>query len=149
MWIQRKITIDKKQKGFHLITDQVLNEIPEINKIHIGLLHLFILHTSASITLNENMDKTVRDDFESYFDHLVPENQPYFKHVYEGPDDMPSHLKSSILGSSIFIPISNSCLQLGTWQGIYLCEHRKHAPTRDMILTIQGQKYAVEKMSEK
>jgi len=149
MWIQRKITIDKKQKGFHLITDQVLNQIPEINKINIGLLHLFILHTSASITLNENMDKTVRDDFESYFDHLVPENQPYFKHVYEGPDDMPSHLKSSILGSSIFIPISNSCLQLGTWQGIYLCEHRKHAPTRDMILTIQGQKYAVEKMSEK
>ena len=149
MWIQRKITIDKKQKGFHLITDQVLNQIPEINKINIGLLHLFILHTSASITLNENMDKTVRDDFESYFNHLVPENQPYFKHVYEGPDDMPSHLKSSILGSSIFIPISNSCLQLGTWQGIYLCEHRKHAPTRDMILTIQGQKYAVEKMSEK
>ena len=149
MWIQRRITIDKKQKGFHLITDQVLNEIPEINKIHIGLLHLFILHTSASITLNENMDKTVRDDFESYFDHLVPENQPYFKHVYEGPDDMPSHLKSSILGSSIFIPISNSCLQLGTWQGIYLCEHRKHAPTRDMILTIQGEKYSVEKMSEK
>ena len=149
MWVQRRITIDKKQKGFHLITDQVLNEIPEINKIHIGLLHLFILHTSASITLNENMDKTVRDDFESYFDHLVPENQPYFKHVYEGPDDMPSHLKSSILGSSIFIPISNSCLQLGTWQGIYLCEHRKHAPKRDMILTIQGQKYAVEKMSEK
>lgn len=149
MWVQRRITIDKKQKGFHLITDQVLNQIPEIKKIHIGLLHLFILHTSASITLNENMDKTVRDDFESYFDHLVPENQPYFKHVYEGPDDMPSHLKSSILGSSIFIPISNSCLQLGTWQGIYLCEHRKHAPTRDMILTIQGQKYAVEKMSEK
>jgi secondary thiamine-phosphate synthase enzyme len=140
MWVQRRITIDKKQKGFHLITDQVLNEIPEINKIHIGLLHLFILHTSASITLNENMDKTVRDDFESYFNHLVPENQPYFKHVYEGPDDMPSHLKSSILGSSIFIPISNSCLQLGTWQGIYLCEHRKHAPKRDMILTIQGEK---------
>ena len=140
MWVQRRITIDKKQKGFHLITNQVLNEIPEINKIHIGLLHLFILHTSASITLNENMDKTVRDDFESYFNHLVPENQPYFKHVYEGPDDMPSHLKSSILGSSIFIPISNSCLQLGTWQGIYLCEHRKHAPKRDMILTIQGEK---------
>ena len=140
MWIQRRITIDKKQKGFHLITDQVLNQIPEINKIHIGLLHLFILHTSASITLNENMDKTVRDDFESYFDHLVPENQPYFKHVYEGSDDMPSHLKSSILGSSIFIPISNSCLQLGTWQGIYLCEHRKHAPKRNMILTIQGEK---------
>ena len=140
MWVQRRITIDKKQKGFHLITNQVLNEIPEINNIHIGLLHLFILHTSASITLNENMDKTVRDDFESYFNHLVPENQPYFKHVYEGPDDMPSHLKSSILGSSIFIPISNSCLQLGTWQGIYLCEHRKHAPKRDMILTIQGEK---------
>ena len=143
MWVQRRITIDKKQKGFHLITDQVLNEIPEINKIHIGLLHLFILHTSASITLNENMDKTVRDDFESYFNHLVPEKTPYFKHIDEGPDDMPSHLKSSILGSSIFIPISNGHLKLGTWQGIYLCEHRHHAPKRHMVLTIQGEKHTL------
>ena len=101
MWLQKKITILKKPRGFHVITDEVLKQTPEIKKINIGLFHLFILHTSASITLNENTDSSVRDDFESYFDLLVPENQPYFKHTYEGPDDMPSHLKSSILGSSI------------------------------------------------
>ena len=138
MWIQKNISIEKKQKGFHLITNQVLNQIPEINKINIGLFHLFILHTSASITINENMDKTVRDDFESYFNHLVPENLPYFKHIYEGPDDMPSHLKSSILGSSVFIPISKGSFRLGTWQGIYLCEHRNHGSIRKLIATIQG-----------
>ena len=140
MWIQKNITIEKKQKGFHLVTDQIINQIPEIDKIQIGLLHVFILHTSASITLNENMDRSVRDDFESYFDHLVPENQTYFTHIYEGSDDMPAHLKSSILDSSIFIPISNVSLKLGTWQGIYLCEHRKHASSRNIVLTIQGEK---------
>ena len=140
MWIQKNITIKKKQKGFHLITDQLINQIPEINKIHIGLLHVFILHTSASIALNENMDSSVRDDFESFFNHLVPENQNYFTHIYEGSDDMPAHLKASILGSSIIIPISNGSLKLGTWQGIYLCEHRKHASARKIVLTIQGEK---------
>ena len=140
MWIQKNISIEKKQKGFHLVTDQIVNQIPEIDKIQIGLLHVFILHTSASITLNENMDRSVRDDFESYFDHLVPENQTYFTHIYEGSDDMPAHLKSSILDSSIFIPISNGNLKLGTWQGIYLCEHRKHASSRNIVLTIQGEK---------
>ena len=140
MWIQKNITIKKKQKGFHLVTDQIVNQIPEIDKIQIGLLHVFILHTSASITLNENMDRSVRNDFESYFDHLVPENQTYFTHIYEGSDDMPAHLKSSILDSSIFIPISNGNLKLGTWQGIYLCEHRKHASSRNIVLTIQGEK---------
>ena len=140
MWIQKNITIEKKQKGFHLVTDQIVNQIPEIDKIQIGLLHVFILHTSASITLNENMDRSVRDDFESYFDHLVPENQIYFTHIYEGSDDMPAHLKSSILGSSIFIPISNGNLILGTWLGIYLCEHRNHASSRNIVLTIQGEK---------
>ena len=140
MWIQKNISIEKKQKGFHLVTDQIVNQIPEIDKIQIGLLHVFILHTSASITLNENMDRSVRDDFKSYFDHLVPENQTYFTHIYEGSDDMPAHLKSSILDSSIFIPISNGCLKLGTWQGIYLCEHRKHASSRNIVLTIQGEK---------
>ena len=140
MWIQKNISIEKKQKGFHLVTDQIVNQIPEIDKIQIGLLHVFILHTSASITLNENMDRSVRNDFESYFDHLVPENQTYFTHIYEGSDDMPAHLKSSILDSSIFIPISNGNLKLGTWQGIYLCEHRKHASSRNIVLTIQGEK---------
>ena len=140
MWIQKNISIEKKQKGFHLVTDQIVNQIPEIDKIQIGLLHVFILHTSASITLNENMDRSVRNDFESYFDHLVPENQTYFTHIYEGSDDMPAHLKSSILDSSIFIPISNGSLKLGTWQGIYLCEHRKDASSRNIVLTIQGEK---------
>jgi secondary thiamine-phosphate synthase enzyme len=140
MWIQKEITIEKKQKGFHLITDQLINQLPEINKIYIGLFNVFILHTSASITLNENMDTSVRDDFKSFFNRLVPENQNYFTHTYEGSDDMPAHLKSSILGSSIVIPISNGSLKLGTWQGIYLCEHRKNASARNIILTIHGKK---------
>ena len=140
MWIQKNITIEKKQKGFHLITDQLIDQIPEINKLNIGLLHVFILHTSASITLNENMDSSVRDDFESFFNHLVPEDQNYFRHTYEGSDDMPAHLKSSILGSSIVIPISNGRLKLGTWQGIYLCEHRRNASPRKIMLTIYGEK---------
>jgi len=140
MWIQRNITIEKKQKGFHLITDQLIDQIPEINNIYIGLLHVFILHTSASITLNENMDGSVRDDFKSFFNNLVPENQNYFTHTYEGSDDMPAHLKSSILGSSIVIPISNGRLKIGTWQGIYLCEHRNHADARNIVLTIHGTK---------
>ena len=140
MWVQKNITIEKKQKGFHLITDQLIDQIPEINKIHIGLLHVFTLHTSASITLNENMDTSVRDDFESFFNRLIPEKQNYFTHIYEGSDDMPAHLKSSILGSSIVIPISNGSLKLGKWQGIYLCEHRKHAAPRSIVLTIQGEK---------
>ena len=140
MWIQKNITIEKKQKGFHLITNQLVNQIPEINNIYIGLLHVFILHTSASITLNENMDSSVRDDFKSFFNRLVPENQNYFTHTYEGSDDMPAHLKSSILGSSIIIPISNGSLKLGTWQGIYLCEHRKNTSARNIVLTIHGEK---------
>ena len=140
MWIQKNIAIEKKQKGFHLITDQLIDQIPEINKLNIGLLHVFILHTSASITLNENMDSSVRDDFESFFNHLVPEDQNYFRHTYEGSDDMPAHLKSSILGSSIIIPISNGRLKLGTWQGIYLCEHRRNASPRKIMLTIYGEK---------
>ena len=140
MWIQKEITIEKKQKGFHLITDQLINQLPEMNKIYIGLLNVFILHTSASITLNENMDSSVRDDFKSFFNRLVPENQNYFTHTYEGSDDMPAHLKSSILGSSIVIPISNGSLKLGTWQGIYLCEHRKNASPRNIMLTIHGKK---------
>ena len=140
MWIQKEITIEKKQKGFHLITDQLINQLPEINKIYIGLLNVFILHTSASITLNENMDSSVREDFKSFFNRLVPENQTYFTHTYEGSDDMPAHLKSSILGSSIVIPISNGSLKLGTWQGIYLCEHRKNASARNIVLTIHGKK---------
>ena len=126
-------------RGFHIITDQVTDQIPEIKTIKIGILHLFIKHTSASLTINENADKTVRNDFEEHFNQMVPENQSYYMHTYEGPDDMPAHLKASILGSSISIPISNGHLNMGTWQGIYLCEHRDNTFQRKMVATIQGE----------
>ena len=109
-----------------------------MSQIKTGLLHLFIKHTSASLTINEDADPTVRTDFESHFNHLVPENQPYYKHTLEGPDDMPAHLKASLLGSSVSIPITRGELALGTWQGIYLCEHRNHGGNRTLVATIQG-----------
>ena len=139
MWMQKNISIKSISRGFHIITDQVTDQIPEIKTIKIGILHLFIKHTSASLTLNENADKAVRNDFEEHFNEMVPENQSYYQHTYEGPDDMPAHLKASILGSSISIPISNGHLNMGTWQGIYLCEHRNNAFQRKMVATIQGE----------
>ena len=139
MWMQKDISIKSISRGFHIITDQVTDQIPEIKTIKIGILHLFIKHTSASLTINENADKTVRNDFEKHFNEMVPENQSYYQHTYEGPDDMPAHLKASILGSSISIPISNGHLNMGTWQGIYLCEHRNNAFQRKMVATIQGE----------
>ena len=139
MWMQKNISIKSISRGFYIITDQVTNQIPEIKTIKIGILHLFIKHTSASLTINENADKTVRNDFEEHFNEMVPENQSYYQHTYEGPDDMPAHLKASILGSSISIPISNGHLNMGTWQGIYLCEHRNNAFQRKMVATIQGE----------
>ena len=138
MWMQKNISIKSISRGFHIITDQVTNQIPEIKTIKIGILHLFIKHTSASLTINENADKTVRNDFEEHFNEMVPENQSYYQHTYEGPDDMPAHIKASILGSSVSIPISNGHLNMGTWQGIYLCEHRNNAFQRKMVATIQG-----------
>ena len=139
MWMQKNINIKSISRGFHIITDQVIDQIPEIKTIKIGILHLFIKHTSASLTINENADNTVRNDFEEHFNEMVPENQSYYQHTYEGPDDMPAHLKASILGSSISIPISNGHLNMGTWQGIYLCEHRNNAFQRKMVATIQGE----------
>tara|TARA_B100000519_G_scaffold67353_1_gene57151 strand:+ start:982 stop:1401 length:420 start_codon:yes stop_codon:yes gene_type:complete len=139
MWLQKNILVGPCSRGFHIITDLIINEVPEIEKINIGVLHLFIKHTSASLTLNENADQTVREDFESHFNELVPENQFYYQHTFEGPDDMPAHLKASILGSSVSVPISKGQLNLGTWQGIYLCEHRNKAYERKMVATIQGQ----------
>ena len=139
MWMQKNISIKSISRGFHIITDQVTDQIPEIKTIKIGILHLFIKHTSASLTINENADKTVRNDFEEHFNEMVPENQSYYQHTYEGPDDMPAHLKASILGSSLSIPISNGHLNMGTWQGIYLCEHRNNAFQRKMVATIQGE----------
>jgi len=139
MWIQKTVSISAKSRGFHLITNEVLEHVHEIAKVNVGLFHLFIKHTSASLTINEDADPTVRVDFESHFNQMVPENQPYYRHTFEGADDMPAHLKSSILDSSVSIPIKNGKLALGTWQGIYLCEHRNHGGNRNLVITIQGE----------
>ena len=138
MWLQKNILISPKPRGFHLITSDIINNINIINTVKNGLLNLFIKHTSASLTINENTDPTVRNDFESHFNQIVPEQQGYYSHTMEGPDDMPAHLKSSILGASINIPITNGKLNLGTWQGIYLCEHRNRGGSRKIIATING-----------
>jgi len=138
MWIQRTISMPPQQRGYHLITDAVLRQIPEIKSIRVGLFHLFIQHTSASLTINENADPDVRTDFETAMNHAVPESLPYV-HTIEGPDDMPAHVKASMLGSSISIPISQGKLAMGMWQGIYLCEHRDAATSRNLIATIQGE----------
>lgn len=136
MWLQKEITLRPHSKGFHLITDEILFSIPEIRQIKIGLVNLLLKHTSASLTLNENADPDVRSDMKKYFDDIVPENKKYFEHKSEGADDMPAHIKSSILGNSITIPISNGNLNLGTWQGIYLCEHRNFARARNLLITV-------------
>ena len=138
MWIQKTITLSPKSRGFHIITDDVLKNIPELKDLKTGILQLFIKHTSASLTINENADPTVRTDFESHFNMLAPENQSYYQHTFEGSDDMPAHLKASLLGSSVSIPITDGKLNLGTWQGIYLCEHRNRGSDRKLIITIQG-----------
>lgn len=139
MWFQKEITLQAKRRGFHLVTHEILNHLPELQKLSVGMLNVFIKHTSASLTINENADPTVREDFESFFNRAVPENEPYYKHTDEGSDDMPSHLKSSLLGCSLNIPISNGKLNLGIWQGIYLCEHRHHGGSRHLVLTLQGE----------
>ncbi|ALS98042.1 secondary thiamine-phosphate synthase enzyme YjbQ [Lacimicrobium alkaliphilum] len=139
MWIQKEINLKSRARGFHLITDEVVRQLPELAKLKVGLMHVFIRHTSASLTINEDADPTVRLDFESHFNQMVPENMPYYKHDYEGSDDMPAHLKASILGSNLSIPVTDGRLNMGTWQGIYLCEHRNHASGRTLVITIQGQ----------
>lgn len=139
MWSQKEITLQAKKRGFHLITDEILNQLPELQKLSVGMLNIFIKHTSASLTINENADPTVRQDFESFFNCAVPENEPYYRHTDEGSDDMPSHLKSSLLGCSLNIPITHGQLNLGIWQGVYLCEHRNHGGSRKLVLTLQGE----------
>ena len=139
MWIQKTISLSPYSRGFHLITDRIVENIPEMSQIKTGLLHLFIKHTSASLTINEDADSTVRTDFESHFNQLVPENQSYYQHTSEGSDDMPAHLKASILGSSVSVPIAKGKLALGTWQGICLCEHRNYGGNRTLVVTIQGE----------
>lgn len=135
---QKEITLDHYERGFHIITSNIEDALPEIKILNAGMLQVFIKHTSASLTVNENADPTVREDFESHFNKSVPENAPYYKHDYEGADDMPAHLKSSIIGSSITIPITKGNLNLGTWQGIYLCEHRDVSRRRNLVLTAIG-----------
>ncbi|KJD32027.1 secondary thiamine-phosphate synthase [Tamlana sedimentorum] len=137
-FFQKEIKLPSFKRGFHLITTEILEALPEISNINIGQLQVFIKHTSASLTINENADYTVRLDFESYFNKMVPENAPYYKHTYEGPDDMPAHIKASLLGASVQIPITNGKLNLGIWQGIYLCEHRDYGGSRKVVITAFG-----------
>ncbi|KJY90314.1 MULTISPECIES: secondary thiamine-phosphate synthase enzyme YjbQ [Pseudoalteromonas] len=137
-WTQKQITLKPRKRGFHLIDDEIISQLPELHDYRIGLLHLFIQHTSASLTINENADPTVRMDMESHFNHFVPQRQSYYRHDYEGDDDMPAHIKSSTLGCEVTIPISEGRLRLGTWQGIYLGEHRDHGGARRVIATLQG-----------
>lgn len=137
-WIQRTVTLSARRRGFHLITMDIVEAIPELSQIEIGLLHIFIQHTSASLTINENADSDVRVDLESSMSAIAPENFPY-QHTIEGPDDMPAHVKCSLLGSSVTIPVRSGELALGIWQGIYLCEHRDRGSRRAFVLTLQGQ----------
>ena len=139
MWLQKEIIPKPRNKGFYLITDEILSSIHEIETIKIGLVSLLLKHTSASLTLNENADPDVRTDMKKYFDKIVPENKNNYEHTSEGADDMPAHIKSSLLGNSITIPISNGKLNLGTWQGIYLCEHRNYGGNRRLLITINGE----------
>ena len=140
LWTQKILRFNPRPRGFHLITDELVNQLPELEGVETGLLNLFILHTSASLTINENADPDVRLDFESYFNHSVAENEPYFRHTLEGSDDMPAHLKSSLLSASLTLPVSAGRLLLGTWQGVYLCEHRNHGGTRKIAATLHGSK---------
>jgi len=135
---QTEITLKPYSRGFHIITDEIIEAVPEIKTIKAGILQVFIKHTSASLTINENADPTVRIDFESHMNKMVPENAPYFVHTYEGPDDMPAHIKASLMGSSVQIPITHGKPNLGIWQCIYLCEHRNNARGRKVVITILG-----------
>ncbi len=135
---QKEIRLQPFSRGFHLITNEILNSFTEIQQIKVGQLQVFIKHTSASLTINENADPTVRQDFESHMNVMVPENAAYYIHTYEGPDDMPAHIKASLMGASVQIPITNGKLNLGTWQGIYLCEHRDYGSSRKLVVTAFG-----------
>jgi secondary thiamine-phosphate synthase enzyme len=138
MWLQREITLQPRPRGFHLVTGEVESALPELRELRVGLAHLFIRHTSASLTLNENASPDVREDFESWFDAAVPEDAPYWTHTIEGPDDMPAHIKASVLGPSLSLPVSDGRFALGTWQGIYLCEHRERGGPRSVVVTLFG-----------
>jgi secondary thiamine-phosphate synthase enzyme len=139
MWLQRTIHLPARPRGFHLVTDEVLEALPELRQVSVGLVHLLIQHTSASLALNENAAPEVRRDFESWFDQAVPEGAPYWTHTLEGADDMPAHIKAALLGPSLTLPVSDGRLALGTWQGIYLCEHRDRGGPRSLVATVWGE----------
>jgi secondary thiamine-phosphate synthase enzyme len=138
IWVQREIRLDRRPRGFHLVTAELLGALPELAGIEVGMLHLLIRHTSASLALNENASPDVRRDFETWFNHAVPERAPYWTHTLEGADDMPAHIKAALLGPTLTLPISSGRLALGTWQGIYLCEHRNHGGSRSVVATAWG-----------
>ncbi|OPZ98567.1 MAG: hypothetical protein BWY70_01191 [Bacteroidetes bacterium ADurb.Bin408] len=139
MWHQKTLSLKPRTRGFHLITAEIEANIPELKTIKTGLAHLFIKHTSASLTLNENADPDVQTDLETHFSKTAPENAPYYRHCCEGSDDMPAHIKCSLLGASLTIPVTNGRFNLGTWQGIYLCEHRNRAGSRQVVITLNGE----------
>lgn len=139
MWIQKELSLSQKSRGFHLVTDEILTQLPELRSISVGLLHLFIQHTSASLAICENADPTVRLDMEAHFNHFIPENAAYYQHTLEGSDDMPAHIKSVTVGTDLTIPIGSGMLKLGMWQGLYLGEHRNYGGIRRIVATIQGE----------
>ena len=139
MWVQRQITLEPRPRGFHLVTREVLGPLPELAEIDVGLLHLLIQHTSASLALNENASPDVRRDFETWSNHVVPEGAAYWTHTLEGPDDMPAHIKAALFGPSLTLPVARGRLALGTWQGIYLCEHRNRGGARSVVATAWGE----------
>jgi len=139
MWFQKEIRLQAKARGFHLITDEVLQQLPELASIRVGLMNVFIKHSSASLTINENADPTVREDFENFFNRTIPEDQAYYKHIYEGSDDLPAHIKASMLGCSLNVPITEGQMNMGIWQGIYLGEHRNHCSRRTLVVTLSGE----------
>ncbi len=139
VWIQKEIALEPRGRGFHLVTDEIVGALPELARIRVGVAHLFIQHTSASLCVNENADRTVRTDLEHHFNETVPEDAPYYRHTVEGPDDMPAHIKAALIGTSLSIPVTRGRLNLGTWQGIYLCEHRDRARSRRVVVTINGE----------
>ncbi|WP_221797766.1 secondary thiamine-phosphate synthase enzyme YjbQ [Oceanobacter mangrovi] len=141
MWHQQEIRLAPRKRGFHLITHDIEAALPELSGIRIGMLQLFIQHTSASLTINENADPTVRQDFEAWFNRAVREDEPYYRHTLEGSDDLPAHIKASLLGHCVMVPITNGRLNIGTWQGIYLGEHRDHGGSRRLLATLQGEAY--------
>ena len=139
MWHQRELELRPRPRGFHLVTDEILEAVPELRGLQVGLAHLFLRHTSASLTLQENADPSVRRDFRAWFDRAVPEDAPYWTHTAEGPDDMPSHVKTTLTGSDLLLPVSGGRLAVGTWQGVYLCEHRDHGGPRSLVVTLFGE----------